>query len=252
MKFRRNCPAGFTLPELLFSMTIGAMVLMLAASMLGTSGESYERVGANIASEREARALITQLSSDLSTGFFHEDGLIQKDSSLWAKDQIGFLCLKPEEAQSKNEAIGDLCAVHYYIADRVIAGKITRCLMRGFRNSSETFDKLKNDTVTELFVPPINNSDEPIAFGVMSFSVNPKALDNSGRQIDWDVTLNPTGPTAFTFRLVLARRDLAAKLRTTSDWDGGFKLIGLPEKAVENPGLEIYETTLRFGNHGKL
>ena len=252
MKFRRNCPAGFTLPELLFSMAIGAMVLMLAASMLGTSGESYERVGANIASEREARALITQLSSDLSTGFFHKDGLIQRDSSLWAKDQLGFLCLKPDEAQSKNQAIGDLCAVNYYIVDKEIGGKIVRCLMRGFRNSGETFEKLKNDRVAELFVPPTDNSDEPIAFGVISFTVIPKVLDNAGRQIDWDITRNPTGPTAFTFRLILARRDLAAKLRTTSDWDGGFKLIGLPEKANENPGLEIYETTLRFGNHGKL
>jgi len=249
MKHCRNLSAGFTLPELMVSMAIGSIVLILAATMLGSSGESYERVGGNIASEREARALITQLSSDLSTGYFHEDTLIQNDLAIWAKDQIGFLCLKPADAQDKDKTIGDLCAVHYYIQDLQIAGKTTRCLMRGFRSSSETFAALKTDNVADLFAP--SSVDEPIAFGVVSFTADPMSLDSTGMQIPW-VTNDTVGPTAFAFRLVLARRDLASKLKTTSDWDGGSKLIGRPAEAAKNPGLEIYETTIRFGNNGNL
>ncbi len=246
---RRYHPAGFTLPELMISMAIGSIVLILAATMLGSSGESYERVGGNIASEREARALITQLSSDLSTGYFHEDTLIQDDLSIWAKDQLGFLCLKPADAQSKDKTIGDLCAVHYYIKDLQIAGKTTRCLMRGFRESSETFTALKADDVVNLFIPsPV---DEPIAFGVVSFTADPMALNSAGRQVPW-VPNATVGPTAIAFRLILARRDLANKLKTSSHWDGSSKLVGNPFEAAKNPGLEIYETTIRFGNNGTL
>ena len=40
---------GFTLIELMFSMAIGTIVLLLAATMLRTSGDGYERVGGNVA-----------------------------------------------------------------------------------------------------------------------------------------------------------------------------------------------------------
>jgi len=248
---RSSCknPGGFTLAELLFSMAIGSIVLLLAASMLGTSGESYERVGANVASEREARALITQLSLDFSTSYFHRATLIQNDSSPWPKDQVGFLCLKPAAAQTEAKNIGDLCAVYYYIKDEMIAGKSVRCLMRGFRESSETFNALRDDKVADLFSP--STLDEPIAFGVISFSVLPEARDANGQSIPW-VMNDFTGPSAFAIRLVLARRDLSAKLKTTADWDNSPKLIGSPTEADRNPSLEIYETSIRFGNNGKL
>lgn len=242
-------PGGFTLTELLFSMAIGSIVLLLAASMLGISGDSYERIGANVVAEREARALVTQLSLDLSTGYFHKAGLIQNDPSPWPKDQIGFLCLKPAAAQTESKNIGDLCAVHYYVKDLVIAGKSTRCLMRGFRESSDTFTALRGDKVGDLFKP--SPLDEPIAFGVVSFSALPKALDINGKSIPW-VQNDLIGPTAYAIRLVLARRDLSAKLKSSADWDSSPKLLGSPLEAAKNQSLEIYETSIRFGNNGKL
>ena len=130
---------GFSLVELMFSMAIGSIILIMAASMLGSSGDNYERVGGGVATEREARALITQLTADLETGVFNKDGLIVKSTATWPVDSLGFLSLQPPQAQSDAGRIGDLCAVIYYTRDLTMGGKTVRCLMRGFRESKDTF-----------------------------------------------------------------------------------------------------------------
>ncbi len=248
MSFRTHRSGGFTLVELMFSMAIGTIVLLLAATMLGTSGDGYERVGGNVAAEREARALMAQLTSDLSTAYFHKDGLIDKSSSSWSTDKIGFLTLQPAAAQTKEGRIGDLCAVNYYTKDLTMAGRTVRCLMRGFRESNDTFKALRDQTVDSLFIK--QNKDEPVAFGVVSFTATPRSKDSMGKWIDW-VKNDTIGPDAFDVRLVVARRSLSGRLKTPSDWNGGSGLLGPPAKADRSPNLEIYQTTVRFGNHAK-
>lgn len=243
---------GFSLVELMFSMAIGSIILILAATMLRTSGDGYERIGGSITSEREARALMTQLSSDLSTARFHKDGVIEKSSQPWAADRLGFLSLQPAEAQTESGRVGDLCVVNYYIKDLTISGKTVRCLMRGFRESTETFDSLKTNSVGGLFTEQVN-VDEPVAFGVLAFEARPRSKDSGGKWQDW-VKNDVTGPEGLEVKLVLARRDLASKLKTPSDWSGSGAtkdLVGQPSKAAENPNLEIYGTTIRFGNNAK-
>ncbi len=240
---------GFSLIELMFSMAIGSIILILAATMLGTSGEGYERIGGSVASEREARALITQLSADLSTAKFHKDGIFKVSSQPWPVDSLGFLSLQPAAAQTEAQRIGDVCAVNYYIKDLDIGGKKVRCLMRGFRESNATFKALRDGNVATLFDPL--PEDEPVAFGVVSFEARPKSRDAAGVLGDW-VKSDTVGPDAIEVRLVIARRDLVGRLTQSSDWDGSGKLLGTPDKADRNKNLEIHATTLRFGNYAPL
>jgi prepilin-type N-terminal cleavage/methylation domain-containing protein len=250
---RRTRP-GFSLVELLFSMAIGSIILLLAASMLGSSGDGYERVGGTVATEREARALITQLSADLSTAQFQKDVKFEKSAASWPLDKIGFLSLQPEQAQSEANRIGDLCAVHYYTKDLKIGGKTLRCLMRGFRESKDTFQALRDDKVTDLFIEPTDDdTDEPVAFGVISFEARPKTLDAAGNWVDW-VKSDTIGPDGVEMKLVVARRNLAGKLKQPADWDGSgssAQLVGSPDKADRNKELETYSTLIRFGSHAK-
>lgn len=231
---------GFTLIELMFSMAIGSIILLLAAAVLGSSGDGYERISGGVASEREARALITRLSSDLATARFHADGVIGKDAVSRPGDRLGFLSLQPAQAQTDAGRIGDLCAVNYYLKDLSIGGKTVRCLMRGFRESGETFDALRGGAVAALFVERAN-LDEPLAFGVVSFEARPKSRDATGEWIDWQKS-NVAGPEAFEVKLVLARRELAGKLKSPGDWDGAAQ-------ADRHKDLEVYATSLPFGNH---
>lgn len=251
MSSRKQHSPGFTLVELLVSMAIGSMILLAAASLLGGSGASYERVGGSVATEREARAIITQLGADLTTAQFHKDAVIQLSFNQWPADQLGFLSLQPSEAQSRDEHLGDLCAVNYYLEDLSIGGKTVRCLMRGFRESRETFEALETEKIADLFKPQ-GGIDEPVAFGVVSFQARPMVRAPGGGWISWTPT--PEGnsiPEAVDVRLVIARRDLAARLKTSGDWDnaGSGGKLGNSADADRNPDLEVYGAMLRYGNH---
>jgi hypothetical protein len=240
----------------MFSMAIGSIILILAATMLGSSGEGYERVGGSVASEREARALMTQLASDLATARFHKDSIIEKSTASWPTDRLGFLSLQTAAAQTDAGRIGDLCAVNYYIKNVDIGGKSVRCLMRGFRESNDTFTAVKStgpEAIAELFKERVE-IDEPIAFGVVSFEARPRSRDAEGKWSDW-VKNDVTGPEALDIKLVIARRELAGKLKQPGDWTGSGnagKLMGDPTKANRNKDLEVYGTTLRFGNNATL
>jgi prepilin-type N-terminal cleavage/methylation domain-containing protein len=238
---------GFTLIELLASVVVGSIVLLAAAAMLGSSGEGYERVGGGVATEREARALISQLASDLATARFHKDGPIESTGSAWPAARLGFFSLQPAEAQSRDGRIGDLCAVHYYIKDLEIGGKTVRCLMRGFRESADAFAALENDSISSLYQPD-DRLDEPVAFNVAAFEARPMSRDAGGQWREW--TRNDVkGPEAFDMKIVIVRRELAGRLRTTADWDGGNKQLGAYADAARNRYLETYGAMIRFGNH---
>lgn len=234
------------------SMAIGSMILLAAASLLGGSGQSFERVGGSVAAEREARALITQLGTDLATARFLKDSVIDLSFGQRPAGHLGFLSLQPSQAQSHDQHIGDLCAVSYYLEDLPIGGKTVRCLMRGFRESRATFEALDTDTIARLFTPQ-DGIDEPVAFGVVSFQARPMVRGPGGGWISWDPNAN-TAPEAVDVRLAIARRDLAARLKTKSDWDvaGSGGRPGDSADEDRNPDLEVYEAMLRYGNHETL
>jgi hypothetical protein len=163
---------------------------------------------------------------------------------------LGYLCLQPARAQSDAGRIGDLCAVGYYVSDVSIRGKSVRCLMRGCRESKDTFKALEDRAVTPLFSPR-PACDEPVAFGVVSFTARPKSRDPSGKWVDW-ARGGRAVPEALEVSLVLARRDLIAKLKQPADWDGATAtatLLGPPSAARRNANLEVFSALMRFGNH---
>ena len=246
---RRRTSRGFTLLELMASMAISVIVLMLAVSVLSRTGDSYEEIGGGIGAQREARAALNQISADLSTAIYHDDEVFIQQGSGWTVDKIGFLSLQPSDAQASDQNIGDICTVNYYVADIIVGGKTVRCLKRGFRNSLETFGAIRNDSLAPLFAPN-ENLDEEIAYGVVSFEARPKIRDENGTLKEWDKTMNEQ-PQFLDVRLVIARPDLAGKLNTPSDWSGGGKasrVLGTPAEATHSRGLEVYQTTIRFGN----
>jgi len=243
---------GFTLIELLVSMAVGMIILIAAAALLGQTGTGYERVGGGVGAEREARALLTQLAADLATSVASTDHQVfEADTEGWRTDRIGFLSLQPADAQSQDGRIGDLCAVNYYIKDLQIAGRTVRCLMRGFRESAETFGRVREGAVDPLFAA--GERDEPVAFNVVSFVAQPVFRGATGEWENWSEEA-PVRPTGLDVRLVIARRDLAGKLRTPAQWDGQEvtgRLLGDPERAAENKSLEVFGTVIRMGNHAK-
>ncbi|MFC7338499.1 type II secretion system protein J [Haloferula chungangensis] len=237
---------GFTLLEILASTAIGTIVLLLGVAALSTTGNEYGRSTDGVAAEREARAILTLVAEDLSKawGFLEMD----ESSAAWRTDKLGFTCLQAADAQAVDEAVGDLCLVHYYVKDLEIGRETVRCLMRGFRSSDVVFDALRNDTVDQLYEE--RTVDEPVAFGVISFEVDGLIRQSGGSWKVWDKKSDDPfaeKPDAVRMKLVVARRELVGKLRTTADWDSS-PLIGRPADVDQSRTLEIYEMTHPIGH----
>ena len=253
MKLPPPSNRGFSLVELSCSMGVGSIVLLLAASMLGSSGDGYQKISSNIANAREARAIISQLNSDFATAKFHPSQIIETPPLSRPSHRLGFLSLQAPQAQSEQGRIGDLCAVNYYLADLQLGDQTVRCLMRGMRESADTYAALKTQSTGSLFEKQPER-DEPIGFGVVSFEVKPQMRDAAGQWIDWssNATHTSTAPEALALRLVIASQSLCVKLKSSDDWNGtgaNSKFLGKPEDAATHPNLEIHEMLIRFGNH---
>lgn len=245
---RHRQGGGFTLLELLVTMAIGAVILLIAASMLGRAGDSYSQGSGSVAAEREARAVLTQMGEDFAKAVWHKDSIFEAGGEGWKRARTGFLSLQPEDAQSDDGRSGDLCAVHYYVKDIQVGESTVRCLMRGFRESGEVFPAIKAGSLTPMFAE--EDTDEPVAFGVLAFEATPLNLEEgTGSLLNWTQTgdLVSESPDFIRIRLVVARRELLGKLASTSDWDSS-PLRGDPLKASENRNLEVYEVIQRFGN----
>ena len=244
----RQSRHGFTLVEVLVSMTLGMLVVILAGSMLGRTRDDYERVGGGIAAEREARAVLTQLTADLHSAAFHKDCVFEQSHAAWPGDRLAFLSLQAPDAQSPADRIGDLCAIHYYLKDLVIGGKTVRCLMRGVRQSNDTLQALRLNQTPSLFTA--SPRDEPVAIGILAFEARPQIRNQAGLWLPWLPTM-AQAPSALAVRLVIARHELAAKLTNAAAWDGNGTtagLLGKPPHAANNRNLQVYSSLIRFAH----
>lgn len=254
---------GFTLVEMLVSMAAGTLLLLLALSALGAGGAGYRRSSGDLSAGREARAALDLIGRDLakvpgspllrteSTGGPGRWGLVLEqapDGALWRRDRLGFLCLQPGEVQERDERAGDVCAVTYYLADQQMSGRAVRCLMRGLRPSAEVFDALRDGNVGSLH--QAREGDEPVAFGIVSFAVEPLLREDSeGLTAGSRNAGSGARPELVRLRLVVARPELIGKLEQSADWDA-HPLLASPAQAEQSRWLEVYQILARFGHDG--
>jgi prepilin-type N-terminal cleavage/methylation domain-containing protein len=239
---------GFTLIELMATMAIGGGLLLLAAGLLGRAGQGYARGSDGVAAEREARAALALIADDLAQAVWHRDCVLDPGGGDgWPRARLGLLSLQAGDAQSDQGRAGDLCAIHYQLRDLRIGQKTVRCLMRGFHDSAAVFPSLAAGSAAPLF--EARDDDEPLAFGVLAFEARPLVRKADGKLADWvPDEARSQAPDFVRLRLVIARRDLLAKLSTAADWDA-HPLLGDPARAAEHPQLEVHESLLRFGSH---
>lgn len=239
---------AFSLVEVLAALGIGTVVLLLGVAALGTVRDGYERGASGIGTEREARAVLTQVAEDLGKAVMRDEDWLEHEegTGTWRGDRFGFLCLQPADAQSQETHIGDLCTVNYYLRDLEIGGVTVRCLMRGFRDSQATFAALRSGNLESLWDE--QERDEPVAFGVVAFEVDPMTRRDSGELVEWSRG-DPAriAPDLVRLQLVVARRQLVGRLSSPGDWDAS-PLLGLPEELDSAGELEVFEVMTPFSH----
>ncbi len=249
MKAYRSKKAAFSLIELLVAMSISSFILLTCAWLLGNSSGSYTLIRSSIACDREARSAMSRLTTDLASAQYYQDILFEQSEVARSEDQLRFLTLKSPNEQSTPTYAGDLCAVNYEIRDLKISNKIVRCLVRGIRESKETFHALQSKNISTLFLenPAL---DEPIAFDVISFQAHPKRLDHDGVWQDW-TPASSSKPEAIEIELVCVRPERAQQLQTSADWEKASQQIKDPTTAKRlkfHQHFKVYQGVLRYGN----
>lgn len=211
-----NKSRGFTLIELIVSMGVGSLLLMAAALLAKGFGNDFRRHHAGIGCEREGRACMGIFRSDIASGIYHDDISfpVAEDEQ---EEILGFLCLKPAEAQTAAGHTGDLCAVLYYLEYRQIEGKPVRCLIRGFRESKEVTIALLEGRMAGLLRTK-RNDDEPVGFGIRDFQIQALARNRTGVLVAWNPG-DPGRPEVFEFGIHVAQSEFLARVRTEEDWE---------------------------------
>lgn len=213
---------GFTLAELMVSMTIGSVLLLVVLAVVQSGGDGYstatQRVDANV----EARAALTTLADDLSSVKFDDNFVLKEVVGSWSGSELSFLTLKPPTAQDRSLALGDLCFVHYYTAvTRQLegtTGPYSRKLYRRLVSSRAVMDVLRNGGNFETpVVDPNRPEDEAVAFNVVQFLVTGKVEADDGTVVDW--TKGNGEPDFVEVTLRVTDNKTAALFTEQGDWE---------------------------------
>lgn len=252
---------GFTLLELLVSITVLTLLLVILLSMVDTATKLWRTNENRVDAYREARAAINMIANDLASAYASSDPdlfFTQKDSNLTiaaAETEPGldgslfFLTALPSEAQGGNATSdkGELCGVGYFLAyantsilPRSKADKSLN-LYRYFQGSDATFDALRGGTGLRKLVqdtPPTTGATgnaEVLAKNITGFEINAYSTSNSTATGLTPFTKSSTTPVpdVVEIRLKALNNDTARRLKgNESAW-----------KTANNPATKQEERT---------
>jgi prepilin-type N-terminal cleavage/methylation domain-containing protein len=218
---------GFTLAELMVSMSIGTIILLVVLSVVASGGDGYDTATRRVDANVEARSALTALADD-SASLRVDGNLVLEDlNGAWAGSEISFLTLKPRSAQDSSEASGDLCFVHYYTAVTQQlegnTGPFSRKLYRRLVSSGPVMKTLKDGgDFTSPNKDPKRREDEAIAFNVVQFLVKAMVELEDGTLEEWNRLDNE--PDFLDVTLRVTDNKTAALLSAAGDWESGSGL----------------------------
>ena len=203
--------------------------------------EDREAVAQEVVWERETARLIEYPSEDLASAF----GQHWQEGGGADFCQAGWLSLKPLNAQRESRAVGDLCAVGYFVEEYVMpSGRVRRRLLRQQLDSAEVRDVLGSGRIDDLWKRGQNA--EPLVHDVLVFELWPLLSDGPGSWEPWHPELKPM-PDAVELRVVIASSELQQGLLSSGDWDHA---AWDPEQVHQSKTHE-YVRLVHLGTYGR-
>lgn len=200
---------GFSLVEVLVSMSLSLFVLLTMLAVTEMSARGYQGATRRIDTMVEARGALRILADDVSTMLGQGDSLFGFDDSREHFHELWFLTLKPVDAQDENKAVGDVCFVHYFTAvtpdSPVVDSVSTRKLYRRFLASEDVLPSLRLGKLPENERAP--EEAEIVAFNVMGFRVFPQALGTEAAVYE-----------RLGVELFVLDNETSVRFRTAADW----------------------------------
>ena len=221
--------SGFTLLEILTAITVGAALLLTCGVIMRMGSDDQQIVSQTLSWERQASRVYDHFNRDLATA--HRRGWYQAQHQ--DPSQVGWFVLRSKQSQDPQKAISDLCAVSYTLRDlNDGSGRVIRSLMRIQHDSATVLSAMESNEEDGLW--RMNEANEPLVGGVLSFDLWPLLEDGFGEWLPWHSELKSM-PEAVELRLVMASPSLQERLRTTADWDEAMHNLSQldPEDVLE-------------------
>ncbi|MEM6910740.1 MAG: hypothetical protein AAF555_04080 [Verrucomicrobiota bacterium] len=203
-------------------MAVSILALTMMVLAVNHGGNSAGRIQGNIEKTSEGRAAVLMLTEDLATSVWPEGfRLVEGNDKFADGPRLGFYTLKPDFVQAEEERVGDVCEVTYYL-DVVPEGfanspRVVPKLMRGFSGSATVFAERRGSADPEPTEVVSETTDEVVAYGVVSFDLQPKYRNDSGAVQQWTAGLE-VPPDFFEVELIVANRSLTRRFQTADEW----------------------------------
>jgi hypothetical protein len=253
----RSAGGGFTLTELIVAMGMAMLLLFVILSMLGTGGRGYSAAMGRVDANVEARAALTTLADDVAGVRFDENFGFVKEGGPWSSSELWLMTMKPRSAQESGKASGDLCFVHYYTAVtqelEEDAGRFSRKLYRRLVSSADVMRDLKDGKTFESpTADPKRLEDEPMAFNVVQFLVEPMVRQEGRENTLWKK--GDGRPDYLDVSLRVTDNETAGLLTAEADWEGGGglaeRLVGENEEGQNGKRVREYQVVVPIHGAG--
>lgn len=266
----RSSP-GFTLVELLVSMTVLSILILMLFSFFNQATSAWQGCEKKIDTFREARAALFYLRRDLQN--MQAGGCIAfyinpptttlafsgSPAPASSADMIFFISMVARDGQDSTKNKSDLCAIGYYVAYTRATDAANSLgggaynLHRYFKSSDDAWVDNPATPTTGLlpaFTNPANpifqaatatrNGDEIIARNVIDFHIKPYRSDLSTVS-PWPVNEKPA---FFDISLKAYNYDTARKLQSAQDWTNASTLA-----TVKLQNVQLFRTRVGIPVH---
>lgn len=240
----RPAGRGFSLLEVLVSISILSLLLVLLLSMVDSATRLWRSNENRVDAYREARAAINTMAKDLGsirplpgTDFFFTDAdsepsVPNSASANHMKGRLFFVSALPLEEQTAG-AKSDLCTVGYFLAYErtglVGGGPKSYNLYRYLLSSNETFPGLRDGNLSAKIEPdasPTGNAEllakNIVGFEVKAWTVTPAATAGGAATLSQFTKSAATpAPDLVEITLQAISNDAARRLSptTAADWE---------------------------------
>ncbi|MDD5199667.1 MAG: prepilin-type N-terminal cleavage/methylation domain-containing protein [Terrimicrobiaceae bacterium] len=230
---------GFTLLELLVSMSILALLLVILMGMVDGATKLWRQSENRVDSFREARAALNIIASDLQSIYVAANpknysaatpkffALNSPDGAEAAikeskSDSLFFVAALPSDSQKPGANKSDLCSVGYFLAFAPASlGNVKESmnLYRYLRSSDDTFAAL-NDTLPLARGVTIGPSgEEVLARNITSLKIQAYVVDpTTHKPAEFKASATQPAPDFVDIELTALNNDSVKRLKSKADW----------------------------------
>lgn len=235
MKQLRNFTSGFTLVEILLTVSISFIVAAVLLQLSNHYFQSYSLIRRDIADINKTRAFHVFFQKEISSILPNTTFTHIPETDHLNTDQISFFRVLPFDNPHQS-APGDIELVSYYVSFLEDKNRVSPVL---FRSTKDPVKSLEHLLTNHTNPSDLREDSEPIFSNILSFDVKPMIYDSSSsRMIPWTAN-SATTPDSIEFHILYIDDSASHFYNSVNHW----KRLARAPKMSENRFIRAFNHT---------